>query len=108
MSSKLAIDFGTTNSVIARWHEADGRADLVSLPGLSLPPGSGRQPLIPSLLYVQPDGSVTCGQAVIDGQLDYQRDNRLFRNFKRGIVTSTAETSRTIDDVDWSDRKSVV
>jgi molecular chaperone DnaK (HSP70) len=47
---------------------------------------------------------VTCGQAVIDQQLHYRRDNRLFRNFKRGIVTSSAETTRTIDDSEWSDR----
>ena len=104
MGSKLAIDFGTTNSVIARWQGANSSAEIVSLPGLSAPATARQQPLIPSLLYVQPDGSVTCGQAVIDGQLDYQRDNRLFRNFKRGIVTATAETSRTIDNVDWTDR----
>ncbi len=105
MSYKLAIDFGTTNSVVARWNDETASAEIVALSGLSFTGGdSDRPPLIPSLLYVHDDASVTCGQAVQDGQLHYRRDNRLFRNFKRGIVTPTAETTRTLDGVEWSDR----
>ncbi len=104
MGYKLAIDFGTTNSVVARWNDDRAAAEIVAVPGFSCPEDGERPPLIPSLLYVHEDGSVTCGQAVLDGKLDYRRDNRLFRNFKRGIVTSSAATPREVGGQLWSDR----
>ena len=48
--------------------------------------------------------TITCGQKVRDNGLDSKRDNRLFRNFKRGIVASPAPEPRTIDDTEWADR----
>ncbi len=101
---KLAIDFGTTNSVIARWNSDQAQAEIVAVPGISTSTQDGRPPLVPSLLYVAEQGHITIGQAVIDGQLTYQRDNRLFRNFKRGIVSSPAPAPREIDGVLWADR----
>jgi len=49
MPHKLAIDFGTTNSVVARWDEAHARTSVLALPGLSLAE-PGLPPLIPSLV----------------------------------------------------------
>lgn len=99
---KLAIDFGTTNTVIARW---DDGVKIMSLPGLSASP-DGIQSLVPSLVYVRngQTGDVTIGQAVREQQLDGQRDNRLFRNFKRGIVSLPAPEPRDIDGMLWADR----
>ncbi len=103
---KLAIDFGTTNSVVARLN-GEG-PEIVALPGLSIPVQDERPPLIPSLLYVHDgkSGKTTSGQAVIDNRLDRQRDNRLFRNFKRGIIgaVSPAPAPREIDATPWSDQ----
>jgi molecular chaperone DnaK (HSP70) len=45
MGHKIAIDFGTTNSVVAVWDEANGAARLVSIPGMS----GGRQEGLPVL-----------------------------------------------------------
>lgn len=105
MSRQLAIDFGTTNSVIARWNEASRTADIVTLPGLSATDRTA-PPTIPSLLYLHngQTGELTLGQAVRERQLDRQKNNRLFRNFKRGIVTSALPEPRHIDGARWDDR----
>ena len=99
---KLAIDFGTTNTVIARW---DNGVQLVSLPGLSTTL-DGVPSAIPSLVYVHDGqtGNVSVGMTVREQQLDSQHDNRLFRNFKRGIVSPSSPEPRMIDGTPWTDR----
>jgi len=85
----IAIDFGTSNTVIARWNRATQQPETLSLPGMSDRSGQN-PPLIPSLLYVE-DASqhkVVVGQAVRDRALDLSTDPRFFRNFKRGIGSS--------------------
>lgn len=106
MTYKIAIDFGTTNSVVAVWNNQTDTPDVIALPGLSTPTKSDSMPLIPSLLYVHnaQTGQVSLGQAVRDAQLDYRQDNRLFRNFKRGIVAAPAPEARAIDGTRWADR----
>jgi molecular chaperone DnaK (HSP70) len=106
MGQKLAIDFGTTNSVIARWQTESETAEIIALPGLSDPSAQELPAVVPSLLYVQDatTSQVICGQHVRAQGLDTQRDNRLFRNFKRGIVASPAPEARTIDGKLWADR----
>lgn len=106
MPHKLAIDFGTTNSVIARWNDDTHAAEIIALPGLSAPDHDA-PPTIPSLLYIHDgqSGHATTGQAVREQQLDQQRNNRLFRNFKRGIVTAPAPDPRLIDGMWWNDRE---
>jgi molecular chaperone DnaK (HSP70) len=99
---KLAIDFGTTNSVIAQWGE--NGIDVLTLPGLSdTTPGT---PLIPSLIYVEngQTAQTAAGQVVREHGFDQRPDNRLFRNFKRGIVASPAPAPRPVDGVMWGDR----
>lgn len=105
MGYKFSIDFGTTNTVVARWNETASAAEIVALPGLHALDGS-RPPLVPSLLYVRDGhtGAVALGQQVRDANLDQQKDNRLFRNFKRGIVTALAPDPREIDGAAWADR----
>jgi len=106
MGHKLAIDFGTTNSVIARWNEAQHAAEVVALPGLSTLNLEGVPPIVPSLAYVHDaqNGRITLGQAVRDQALDVQKTNRLFRNFKRGVVATPAPEPRLIDGQLWNDR----
>lgn len=104
MSDKFAIDFGTTNSVIARWNQ-HGTAELLTIPGLSTGGNDGRSPLIPSLLYIQDGrtGQSITGQSVRTQEMDRRPDNRLFRNFKRGIATVAPSEPRTIDGTPWHD-----
>jgi len=84
----IAIDFGTSNTVIARWNQASQQPETLKLPGLSLSSGQN-PPLIPSLLYIEDAdrGKVVLGQQVRDRGLDLNADPRFFRNFKRGIGT---------------------
>lgn len=104
MGYKFSIDFGTTNTVIARWNDITNTAEIVAPEGLHTPE-NGRPALVPSLLYVNEGraGSVTIGQQVRERGLDQQQDNRLFRNFKRGIVALRAPDAREIDGAQWDD-----
>jgi molecular chaperone DnaK (HSP70) len=80
----IALDFGTSNTVVSRWNPVMGQPETLSLPEIGQP---GSPALIPSLLYVKDasQGQVFVGQQVRDRGLDVSRDNRFFRNFKRGI-----------------------
>jgi molecular chaperone DnaK (HSP70) len=82
----LAIDFGTSNTVVARWNAATQQPETIALPELSWRMAQN-PPLIPSLVYVEnaPQQKIVAGQAVRDRGLDISSDPRFFRNFKRGI-----------------------
>ncbi|PMB48618.1 molecular chaperone DnaK [Fischerella thermalis CCMEE 5330] len=84
----IAIDFGTSNTVIARWNPVTQESETLNLPGLSVQQ-SLNPPLIPSLLYVEDatKAQVLVGQQVRDRGLDLKNDPRFFRTFKRGIGT---------------------
>lgn len=99
MGHKLAFDFGTTNSLIAQWDDAQGQPALVHLPNLSLL----LDVTVPSLVYLGQGGeSITIGSDVIAEGLQHRPDQRLFRNFKRGIVTRPAPDPRYLDGTLWS------
>lgn len=104
MRHKLAIDFGTTNSVIARWDESTASEQTLDIPPLSISTASGKF-LIPTLLYVKDGrtGEVVIGQAVREQGLDRRLDNRLFRNFKRTLSTESIFEARLIDGAPWTE-----
>ncbi len=106
MCAKIAMDFGTTNSVVAAWNEQTNAPDVLALSGLTSTTADGVMPLIPSLLYVHDGqaGQFTLGEAVREARLDTRADNRLFRNFKRGIVALPAPEPRHIDGALWADQ----
>ncbi|EGK87332.1 Hsp70 family protein [Microcoleus vaginatus PCC 9802] len=85
----IAIDFGTSNTVVARWNQVLQQPETLKLPGLSAI-SAQNPPLIPSLLYVEDaaQSKALLGQQVRDRGLDLSGDSRFFRNFKRGIGTS--------------------
>lgn len=82
----IAIDFGTSNTVVSRWNPATQQPETLKLQGLSLV--STQNPtLIPSLVYLSNavKNQVIVGQQVRDQGYDVSNDLRFFRNFKRGI-----------------------
>ncbi|MEO1133751.1 MAG: Hsp70 family protein [Cyanobacteria bacterium J06639_1] len=81
----LALDFGTSNTVVAYWGENVDPC-VLALPELSRTDGTN-PPLIPTQIYVEDarQGRVRVGQAVSDRGLDSKRDPRFFNLFKRGI-----------------------
>lgn len=82
----IAIDFGTSNTVVSRWNPATQQAETIKLPNLSTI-SSQNPPLIPSLLYLKDamEPAMLIGQQVRDQGLDISNNPRFFRNFKRGI-----------------------
>lgn len=82
----IAIDFGTSNTVITRWNPVTSSAETINIPGLSIQQ-SLNPPLIPSLVYVENAaiGQVLVGQQVRDRGFDLGSETRFFRSFKRGI-----------------------
>lgn len=82
----IAIDFGTSNTVITRWNPVTQQPETLNLPGLSIQQ-SLNPPLIPSLVYVEQatQGKVLVGQQVRDRGFDLKGETRFFRGFKRGI-----------------------
>lgn len=84
-----AIDFGTSNTVLARWNPVTQQPEVIDLDELSLRQGEN-PPVVPSLLYVEDaaQGQVIVGQGVRDRGLDVSSNPRFFRNFKRGIGTT--------------------
>ena len=85
----IAVDFGTSNTVVARWNAASETPETLDLSDLSVRLGED-PPVVPSLLYVEHPHpkSIIAGQAVPDRGLDIAADPRFFRNFKRGIGAS--------------------
>jgi len=68
----LAFDFGTCNSVIARWNEALGDIETPELPnlGTSYPqPGAQKARVIPSMIHFGKDQVKLIGSQVGDGGL---------------------------------------
>lgn len=81
----LALDFGTSNTVVAYWGDED-EPRVLALPGLSRQ-DADNPPLIPTQIYVEDarTGQILAGQAVSDRGLDTKQDPRFFNLFKRGI-----------------------
>lgn len=107
---KIAVDFGTTNTVVAVWRDAADAAETIRLPGLSAPPTASQPPVVPSQIYVAEasevgEQDVITGQAVQSGGYDVQGDARFFASFKRGIAARTHPLARTIDGVEWDEAR---
>jgi molecular chaperone DnaK (HSP70) len=100
-----AIDFGTSNTVVARIN-ADGAAETIKLTGLSSTIASN-PPLIPSLVYVEDAqaAKVLVGQEVRDRGLDLkgnQSEPRFFHSFKRAIGANVPGFVPELDEVEVS------
>ncbi|MEM9772151.1 MAG: Hsp70 family protein [Cyanobacteria bacterium P01_D01_bin.73] len=84
----IAIDFGTSNTVVSRWNPGTQKPETLTLPGLSIQQVDNPA-VIPSLLYVESASAekIVAGQTVRDRGLDGRSGSRFFRGFKRGIGT---------------------
>jgi molecular chaperone DnaK (HSP70) len=97
---EYAIDFGTSNTVVARINE-NGEIETVRLAeycGLIV----DNPPLIPSFVYVQDaiNGKIIIGQEVCDRGLDNKNsksEQRFFKSFKRAIGSNVSIFVSEID-----------
>jgi molecular chaperone DnaK (HSP70) len=103
---KLAIDFGTSNTLIAEWNEAAQAPRTLRLPPYSSMPGEGAVSTVPSLLYVEDAAAPTVqlGQQVRDGGFDVAGDRRFFAGFKRAIAADIHGFVPTLEGVEVGPR----
>ncbi|MFN7790337.1 MAG: Hsp70 family protein [Pseudanabaena sp.] len=97
MMNVIAIDFGSSNTVIARWNIATNQPETLIFANLNRPaPLNG---LVPSLVYVQNAQAeiVEIGQRVIDQGKDRPQP-RLFNQIKRRLVANASYVP-TLDGV---------
>ena len=95
MAGRLAIDFGTSNSVIAVWDETRGEGVTVQIPELSrfIEQGSEQISVIPSLVHYAPNPGGEqrwLGEQVIARSLYHH--NQTFRWMKRYIINRSPLT----------------
>lgn len=86
MSGRLAIDFGTSNTVVAIWDEAREEGVSLHIPDISQPMQYEKETIwvIPSLINYSPEGKRWLGQQVMERNLC--DSNRTFKWMKRYIA----------------------
>jgi len=85
MPGRLAVDFGTSNTVIAYWDESRNDSTVLSVPdlGYSFQAGAEETPVIPSLIHYAADRRTWLGRQVMDQNL--YDSHGTFRWMKRYI-----------------------
>ncbi|MCH2232483.1 MAG: Hsp70 family protein [Crocinitomicaceae bacterium] len=85
MPGRLAIDFGTSNTVVAVWDEGDGEGKPFHIPdyGYLYQQGAENISVIPSLIHYTSEARRLLGNQVKQGNLE--DSNRTFRWMKRYI-----------------------
>lgn len=103
---KLAVDFGTSNTLVAEWNEAAQAPRTLRIAPFSAPAFEGSPGAIPSLLYVEDaaQGRVRMGQEVRDAGLDVSGDRRFFAGFKRAIAADITGFSPTLEGIEVTPR----
>jgi len=96
MAGRLAIDFGTSNTVIAVWDEAGQQGELMHIPdyGRFYQQGEEQISVLPSLIHYAPDRRQWIGNQVL--QRNLYDSNRTFRWMKR-YISNRSPVSVRID-----------
>lgn len=86
MSGRLAVDFGTSNTVVAAWDAARQEARSLFIPdfGRTFQQGEEQVAVIPSLIHYESEQRRWVGNQVL--QRDLYRSNRTLRWLKRYII----------------------
>ena len=103
MTARIGIDFGTANTVVARWDEARGRGEPVPLDGvdLSRPAGDGvRQRVVPSLVAYHHSGQRRWvgAQVTERPELLTDPDVTVFQSTKSNVTGRAVDIARTVGD----------
>ncbi|HEX6358153.1 Hsp70 family protein [Actinophytocola sp.] len=97
MTARIGIDFGTANTVVARWDEARGRGEPVPLDGIDLTRSGGgvRQRVVPSLLAYSNTGTQRwLGAQVVDRFAD--PDVTVFQSTKSNVTGRAVDIPRAV------------
>jgi molecular chaperone DnaK (HSP70) len=98
----IAIDFGTSNTVVSFWEPDTQAAKTLRFPSLSrlFSEGSHQEQdvaVVPSLVYVRGAGDCVIGEMVRSQRLGLSQPQRFFRGFKRDLAADFRPPARTIE-----------
>jgi molecular chaperone DnaK (HSP70) len=95
----IAIDFGTSNTIVSVINPLTQKPETLPLEGLSMPVGLVFS--VPTIVFVQPD-RVLIGAPVKDQRLGFAQPDRYFANFKRDLIAVYQPPDRLIDGQSYS------
>ncbi|MBF2027646.1 MAG: Hsp70 family protein [Oscillatoriales cyanobacterium C42_A2020_001] len=104
----IAIDFGTSNTVISLLEPDTQVAKTLQLPvsrlfRLTTQAGDGQEiPVVPTLAFVKQAGQLVFGEPVRSQRLGMAQPERLFRAFKRELVADFQPPPRQLDGISYS------
>uniref|UniRef100_B8HXB0 Heat shock protein 70 n=1 Tax=Cyanothece sp. (strain PCC 7425 / ATCC 29141) TaxID=395961 RepID=B8HXB0_CYAP4 len=95
----VAIDFGTSNTVVCLLDPLTNAPQTLDLAGISrsFETAMGKVSVVPSLVYIHRDGTVWVGEQVRSQRLEVAQPERCFRGFKRDLVAQYSPPARQID-----------
>ena len=101
--SVVAIDFGTSNTVVCTLDPISQTPQTLSFPGISrrFETATGSVAVVPTLALVQVN-QVLIGEAVRAQRLGFAQPDRYFHSFKRDLVSVFQAPPRYIDDHPYS------
>jgi molecular chaperone DnaK (HSP70) len=102
---RVGVDFGTANTVVARW--AGDRGEPVPLPGVDLTREAGqgvRQRVVPSLIAYSRDGHRLVG-AQVTPEMFGDPDVTVFQSTKSNVTGRAVDIPRTVGDRKVSGRE---
>lgn len=107
MGRHVAIDFGTTNTVVSEWVESESIPKTLRLDGISSAANSEMPTVIPSVIYVKDETRplLLLGNQVLSAGLNITGNDRFFRGFKRMINSSLLQFPRKIGMREYSYRQ---
>ncbi len=100
----VAIDFGTTNTVISILEPDTQTPKTIRFPAISRLLDD-KIPVIPTLMFIKSAGHIVLGEQVRSQRLGVSQPNRLFKAFKRDLAADFQPPDRQIDGqsyrVEW-------
>lgn len=105
----VAIDFGTSNTVISILKPDNNSPETINLgeisrifKGKKLTGGNLEIPVIPTVIFIKEGNKIVLGQQVISTRLGQVQPERLFQGFKRELAADFQPPPRLIDGCSYS------